>query len=76
MKRLGAGLLLCLLGSLVTVHAAPALHPNWSAGFHELSFLDPLDNQPMHAIAFYPSIARGKPACWAAIRSMLRRTPR
>jgi predicted dienelactone hydrolase len=58
MRRLGAGILLCLLGSLVTVQAAPALHPHWSAGFHELSFLDPLDHQPMHAIAFYPSPAR------------------
>ena len=35
------------------VQAEPALH--WSVGFHHLSFLDPLDDQPMRAIAFYPS---------------------
>ena len=35
------------------VQAEPAMH--WSVGFHHLTFLDPLDDQPMHAIAFYPS---------------------
>ena len=35
------------------VQAEPA--NEWSAGFHRLTFLDPLDDQPMHAIAFYPS---------------------
>lgn len=55
MKRLGAVLLICLLSSLMTVQAAPGPHPRWSVGFHEMSFLDPLDLQPMRAIAFYPS---------------------
>jgi len=48
-------LLICLLSSLITVQAAPALPAHWSVGFHEMSFLDPLDLQPMRAIAFYPS---------------------
>lgn len=55
MVRLCATLLICLLGSLNSVHAAPAPHPHWSVGFHEMTFLDPLDLQPMRAIAFYPS---------------------
>jgi predicted dienelactone hydrolase len=58
MVRLCATLLFCLLSSLNSVHAAPAPHPHWSVGFHEMSFLDPLDLQPMHAIAFYPSSDR------------------
>jgi hypothetical protein len=40
------------------VHAAPAPHPHWSVGYHEMTFLDPLDLQPMRAIAFYPSSDR------------------
>src|SRR3990167_9517303 len=55
MVRLCATFLICLLSSLNSVHAAPAPHPHWSVGFHEMSFLDPLDLQPMRAIAFYPS---------------------
>ena len=55
MSRLWALLLICLLGSLNSVHAAPGLTPHWSVGYHSLSFLDPLDLQPMSAIAFYPS---------------------
>lgn len=55
MKRLCAMLLICLLSSLLSVQAAPGPHPHWSVGFHEMSFLDPLDRQPMRAIAFYPS---------------------
>ena len=55
MSRLWALLLFCLLGSLNSVHAAPAPHPHWSVGYHHLSFPDPLDLQPMGAIAFYPS---------------------
>ena len=58
MVRLWATLLICLLSSLTSVHAAPAPHPHWSVGFHEMSFLDPLDLQPMRAIAFYPSSDR------------------
>ncbi|MBK3479777.1 dienelactone hydrolase [Pseudomonas sp. MF6751] len=55
MMRLCAVLVLSLLGGLVSVHAAPAPHPHWSVGFHRMSVLDPLDSQPMKAIAFYPS---------------------
>ncbi|RON09987.1 dienelactone hydrolase [Pseudomonas brassicacearum] len=55
MVRLCAMLLICLLSSLNTVQAAPAPSPHWSVGYHELTFLDPLDLQPMRAIAFYPS---------------------
>lgn len=56
MKRLCALLLIFLSSSLVTVHAA---HPHhWSVGYHRLTFLDPLDLQPMKAIAFYPSTGR------------------
>lgn len=55
MKRLSALLLICLLSSLISVQAAPAPHPHWSVGYHEMTFLDPLDLQPMRAIAFYPS---------------------
>ncbi|UWF46770.1 dienelactone hydrolase [Pseudomonas sp. N3-W] len=55
MVRLCAMLLICLLSSLNSVHAAPAPHPHWSVGYHEMTFLDPLDLQPMRAIAFYPS---------------------
>ncbi|VVO38600.1 alpha/beta hydrolase family protein [Pseudomonas fluorescens] len=55
MMRLCAVFLICLLGSLNSVQAAHGLPPHWSVGFHQLSFLDPLDSQPMGAIAFYPS---------------------
>ncbi len=55
MGRHSAGLLLCLLASLLSVHAEADLQPKWSVGFHRLTFLDPLDQQPMHALAFYPS---------------------
>ena len=55
MMRLCAVLLVSLLGGLVSVQAAVAPHPHWSVGYHRMSFLDPLDLQPMKAIAFYPS---------------------
>ncbi|MCD5994901.1 dienelactone hydrolase [Pseudomonas sp. CDFA 602] len=53
MVRLCAVMLVCLLESLISVHVQAS--EEWSAGFHQLSFPDPLDSQPMHAIAFYPS---------------------
>lgn len=53
MTRLCAALMTFLLCGLISVHSA-AQEP-WSAGFHELTFLDPLDSQPMQAYAFYPS---------------------
>ncbi|KJK17133.1 dienelactone hydrolase [Pseudomonas sp. BIGb0427] len=55
MRRLGALLLLVLLGSPLMVQAEPAAH--WSVGVHRLSFADPLDAQPVQALAFYPSTA-------------------
>lgn len=53
MMRLCAVMLLSLLGGMISVHASEL--DIWSVGFHELTFLDPLDSQPMHAYAFYPS---------------------
>ncbi|WP_324831940.1 alpha/beta hydrolase family protein [Pseudomonas saxonica] len=53
MMRLCAVFILFLAGCPVMVQAEPA--KEWSAGFHRLTFLDPLDDEPMHAIAFYPS---------------------
>jgi len=53
MTRSCAVVLICLLGSLFSVQVQADEH--WSAGFHQLTFLDPLDYQPMNAIAFYPS---------------------
>ncbi|MCE6984911.1 dienelactone hydrolase, partial [Pseudomonas frederiksbergensis] len=35
----------------MTVYAEPAAH--WSVGVHRLSFADPLDAQPVQALAFY-----------------------
>ena len=53
MMRLCAVLALLLAYGPFVVQAEPQVH--WSVGFHRLSFLDPLDDQPMRAIAFYPS---------------------
>ena len=53
MGRLCALLLICLLDGLVSVQVQAA--ETWSVGFHQIDFPDPLDSQPMHAIAFYPS---------------------
>ncbi len=53
MIRLNAALVLLLACCPVLVQAEPAMQ--WGVGFHRLSFLDPLDEQPMRAIAFYPS---------------------
>ena len=53
MVRACALLMLFLACSPWAVQAEPSL--NWSVGFHRLTFLDPLDDRPMHAIAFYPS---------------------
>ena len=55
MMRLCAVMVLFLLGGLISVQATPAPHPHWSVGFHRMTFLDPLDLQPMKAVAFYPS---------------------
>ena len=43
---------------LLSVQAEAAPHPNWSVGFHRLTFADPLDQRPMQAFAFYPSTDR------------------
>lgn len=53
MMRLCAVMVICLLGGLLSVQASEL--ETWSVGFHELTFLDPLDSKPMRAYAFYPS---------------------
>ncbi len=53
MMRFCAVMIISLLGSLTSVQGSELA--SWSAGFHELTFLDPLDSRPMHAYAFYPS---------------------
>ena len=53
-RRCAVSLLWLLLGVL-SVHATAAARPQHSVGFHRLTFLDPLDEQPMQAFAFYPS---------------------
>ncbi|MDD0972475.1 alpha/beta hydrolase family protein [Pseudomonas fontis] len=53
MLRLRAILMLMLIFGGISVHAEPAQH--WSVGLHSMSFADPLDGQPMQALAFYPS---------------------
>ena len=55
MMRLCAVMVMSLLSSLIAVQASE--RQNWNVGFHELTFLDPLDSQPMHAYAFYPTTA-------------------
>ena len=57
MARLGALWLIFLWAGLAPVHAVAGGQPRWSVGYHWMSFLDPLDQQPMRAIAFYPSTA-------------------
>ena len=56
MVRARALLMLFFFCSPWAVQAEPSLH--WSVGFHRLTFLDPLDERPMHAIAFYPSTGK------------------
>ncbi|MGH8417637.1 MAG: alpha/beta hydrolase family protein [Pseudomonas sp.] len=53
MMRLCAVVMFSLFGGLISVQASELT--TWSVGFHELTFLDPLDSRPMHAYAFYPS---------------------
>ncbi|WP_296185341.1 alpha/beta hydrolase family protein [Pseudomonas sp. UBA1879] len=53
MMRLCAVMVISLFSGLISVQASEL--ESWSVGFHELTFLDPLDSQPMHAYAFYPS---------------------
>ncbi|MDE1166548.1 MAG: dienelactone hydrolase [Pseudomonas sp.] len=55
MMRLCAYFVICLGLGLFSVQIEAAPQPHWSVGFHRLSFLDPLDLQPMQAMAFYPS---------------------
>lgn len=56
MMRLCAVMVFLLSSCPLIVRAEPLLQ--WSVGFHRLSFQDPLDHQPMHALAFYPSTAK------------------
>lgn len=50
---------ICALLLMVVTHCVISMQvqaeESWSVGYHPLSFPDPLDSQPMHAIAFYPS---------------------
>jgi predicted dienelactone hydrolase len=55
MVRFCALLLVFLTQGLISVQAQA--DESWSVGFRRLSFPDPLDSQPMQAIAFYPSTA-------------------
>ncbi|WP_263263712.1 dienelactone hydrolase [Pseudomonas sp. RIT-PI-S] len=59
MKRLCACLGVLVVLSLFSVQIEAAPHAHWGVGFHRLTFLDPLDNKPMHAYAFYPSAEAG-----------------
>lgn len=51
--------MMVLCGCCLQVQAEPAQH--WSVGLHRLNLADPLDGQPMQALAFYPS---STPAQW------------
>lgn len=55
--RLCVYVLFCSVFSLVALQSEAAPRPHWSVGYHELTFNDPLDDQPMRALAFYPSNA-------------------
>lgn len=56
MVRLCALLLFCLGLSAFSVQIEAAQYP--SVGYHRMTFLDPLDLQPMKALAFYPATGR------------------
>ncbi|MGI4839410.1 MAG: alpha/beta hydrolase family protein [Janthinobacterium lividum] len=62
--RVCAYVIVVALLSLVSVQAeaVPAPRMNWSVGYHRLTFTDPVDQQPMHAFAFYPSTAPARPS--------------
>lgn len=46
---------------LVTLSTGAVAAPGWNVGFHRLQVSDPLDQQPMKAIAFYPTRATEQP---------------
>lgn len=46
-------LMLVLWSCCLLVQAEPAQH--WSVGLHRMAVTDPVDGQPMQALAFYPS---------------------
>lgn len=62
MVRLWALVLLGLLlnPSNALGDAYMPLASHWSVGYRALTFVDPVDDQPMHALAFYPSNSVGK----------------
>jgi predicted dienelactone hydrolase len=62
MKRFCTYVGVVVLLGLISVQAAAAPHARWGVGVHRLTFLDPLDNKPMHAYAFYPSGDSGRGA--------------
>lgn len=53
MRWVRALLMLVLCGGCLLVQAEPAQH--WSVGLHRMVVSDPVDGQPMQALAFYPS---------------------
>ncbi|MET3053660.1 dienelactone hydrolase [Pseudomonas alkylphenolica] len=53
MRTFAAFLILGWLGAASVANAEPAQH--WSVGLHRMVFADPLDAQPVQALAFYPS---------------------
>jgi predicted dienelactone hydrolase len=55
MKRLCACLGVLLVFGLFSVQVDAAPRSLYGVGVHRLTFLDPLDSQPMHAYAFYPA---------------------
>jgi predicted dienelactone hydrolase len=59
--RIVTVVMLALALGLFSVQAEAAPRPNWSVGYHRLTFADPVDQQPMHAFAFYPSTDRDHP---------------
>lgn len=61
MRVCAYAMVVVLLGLFsVQAQAAPAPKANWTVGYHRLTFTDPVDSQPMHAFAFYPSTARAQ----------------
>lgn len=56
-----ARLLLVLLGLVTAIPAYAAVSAGrMTVGFHQLTLHDPLDQQPMEAVAFYPAFAHAR----------------
>jgi len=59
MGRLWVVLGLVMLFSLPSMHVQAGPRAHYGVGVHRLTFVDPLDGNPMHAYAFYPAAADG-----------------